>query len=116
MVDGIDPAVLDAYEAMVAGVPGVERKGATMPYTAINGNMYSAISKSGVIGLRLAKVDLAEFLALYGSGLFEGTPGYVSKEYAAVPAALLGDAAVLRDWFRRSHEYATTLKARKTTR
>jgi hypothetical protein len=34
----VDPKVLAAFDAMIAGVPGVERKGAAMPYLSVNGN------------------------------------------------------------------------------
>jgi len=37
-----DPAYLESlanYERLVASVPGLERKGAANPYTALNGNM-----------------------------------------------------------------------------
>jgi hypothetical protein len=112
----IDPAVLAAYDTMIAGVPGVERRGATLPYTSINGNMYSAINKANVIGLRLGKDDLAAFLAAYGATLHEGVPGFIQKEYASVPASLFADSATLQEWFRRSHAYASGLKPKKTTR
>lgn len=111
-----DPDVLAAYDAMISGVPGVERKGAAMPYTSVNGNMYSATSKASVIGLRLGKADLAAFLAPYGTGLWEGVPGFFNKEYAAVPRSLLADMKSLRAWFRKSHEYAAGLKPKKTTK
>ena len=111
----IDPSVLAAYEAMLSAVPGVDRKGAAMPYTSMNGNMYSMISKDGVIGIRLGKADLA---AAFAAGLkpFEGTPGFINKEYAGVPAAMLGAPATLKSWFRKSHAFALTLKPKKTTR
>lgn len=31
------------YEKLLATIPGIERKGATMPYTSLNGNMFSFI-------------------------------------------------------------------------
>ena len=111
----VDLAVLAAYDAMLAGVPGVERKGDTTPYTSLNGNMYSSISKANVIGIRLGAADLAAFMAA-GATPFESLPGFIQKEYAAVPAALLADLPALQEWFRKSHAYATTLKPKKTTR
>jgi hypothetical protein len=113
---GIDQNVLAAYDAMVAGVPGAERKGATLPYTSINGNMYSSISKANVIGLRLSKTDLTTFLETYGATLHEGVPGFIQKEYASIPEALLGDTATLQAWFRKSHAHAQGLKPKRTTR
>lgn len=111
-----DPAVLAAYDRMIAGVPGVERKGATMPYTSVNGNMYSSISKANVIGLRLSNTDLATFLETHSTTLYEGIPGHFMKEYAAVPPSILDDTETLQNWFRKSHSYVSGLKPKKTTR
>lgn len=111
-----DPAVLAAFDRMIAGVPGVERKGASLPYVSINGNMYAAISKDDVIGLRLSEADLSEFLNAHGTQLFEGVPGHFLKEYAAIPATILWNTEFLQRWFRRSHAYASKLKPKKTTR
>ncbi len=33
-----EPKVMAAFETMIAGVAGVERKGAAMPYVSVNGN------------------------------------------------------------------------------
>ncbi len=110
-----DPNVVAAFEAMIAGVPGVERKGAVMPYVSVNGNMYGMVSKAGVIGIRLGKEDLAAFMAAGGQP-FEGTPGFINKEYGGVPAAMLGDVRALKAWFRKSHAFASGLKPKKTTR
>lgn len=38
---------LELYEKLVATNPGIERKGATVPYTSINGHMFSYLSKGG---------------------------------------------------------------------
>lgn len=111
-----DPIVLAAYDRMIAGVSGVERKGATMPYTSINGNMYSSISKANVIGIRLSKPDLATFLETRSTTLYEGVPGHFMKEYGAVPSQMLDDTDDLQAWFRKSHDYAIGLKPKKTTR
>lgn len=111
-----DPAVLAAYDRMIAGVSGVERKGAAMPYTSVNGNMYSSISKANVIGLRLSKTELATFLQTHSTTLHEGVPGHFMKEYAAVPPSMLDDTETLQAWFRKSYSYASGLKPKKTTR
>lgn len=34
------------YERLVATDPRVERKGVTMPYTSVNGHMFSFLTKS----------------------------------------------------------------------
>ena len=104
------PEVLAVFDMMIAGVPGVERKSDQNPYTSINGNMYASMSKLDRIGLRLSKSDLAEFLETFQAGLHEGFPGFIQKEYAAIPESLYGDVEVLQAWFRKSHEHAAGLK------
>ena len=44
--------VLAAYDALVARIPGLERKGVTLPYTSINGNMSSFVTPDGTVALR----------------------------------------------------------------
>jgi len=38
---------LNLYEKLVATNPEVERKGDTMPYTSLNGHMFSLLTKEG---------------------------------------------------------------------
>jgi hypothetical protein len=110
-----DPTALAAFDAMIAAVPGVERKGAAMPYASIEGNMYAMISKANVIGIRLGKDELAAFMAAGGQP-FEGTPGFINTEYGGVPAAMLGDTKTLRKWFKASHAFASGMKPKATSR
>ena len=42
---------LALYEKLVAANPGVERKGATHPYTSLNGHMFSWLHPSGSLAL-----------------------------------------------------------------
>src|SRR5262245_42442244 len=44
---------LSRYEKLIATNPNVERKGATMPYTSLNGHMFSFLTKTGKLALRL---------------------------------------------------------------
>lgn len=111
-----DPAVLDAYKRMVDGVPDVEWKGATHPYTSWNGNMFSHINRDNIIGLRLSKTDLKEFTETYDTGLFEGYPGFFQKEYAAMPPTMYGNTRAMRKWFRKSFAHVSSLKAKPTTK
>jgi TfoX/Sxy family transcriptional regulator of competence genes len=113
---GTDPKVLAAFDMMIAAVAGVERKGVTMPYVSINGNMYAMISKADVIGLRLSGDDLTAFLAAYNAKPFETIPGLANKDYAAVPAALLDDRKTLQSWFRLSYAHASRLTPKATVR
>jgi TfoX/Sxy family transcriptional regulator of competence genes len=108
-----DPAVLEAFDTMIAAVTGVERKGRTMPYVSINGNMFGMINHASAIGLRLSDRDKPAFV-LAGATPFEGTPGYINKDYLSVPASLFGDAKALQTWFRLSYNYASKLTPKPT--
>lgn len=110
-----DPAVLAAFDLMISSVKGVERKGATMPYVSINGNMYGMINKADQIGIRLSDSDREAFM-LAGGKPFEGIPGFVNKEYGGITAEMLSNKKLLQTWFRLSHAYAAKLKPKPTKR
>ena len=97
------------YEALVASVDGVERKGAANPYTSRNGYMTSFIDKAGEVSLRLSKADQAEFLETFDSRV-PVQYGRNMPDFAVVPDALLQDLEVLRPWFVRSWDFAGTLE------
>ena len=106
---------VEAYNRLVAAVPEVQRKGASMPYTSVNGNMFSYLDASGSLALRLSGPDRATFIGRFSTHLHEAY-GIVQREYVAVPDALLGDTERLLPWFRSSLEYAQSLKPKPTTR
>jgi len=101
------------YEALVATRPGVERKGAAMPYTSVNGNMFSLLTPDGTLALRLSESERAAFMAKYGAGQ-PVQYGVVMKEYVAVPAALLAKTRELAKYFAASHAYASALRTKPT--
>lgn len=103
------------YEKLVSTVPGVELKGATMPYTSVNGNMFSYLSKAGKLALRLPESSRESFLKKYKTKLFENY-GIVQKEYVEVPDALLAKTSELKPYFAESFGYALKLKAKPTTK
>jgi hypothetical protein len=99
----------------MASTPGVERKGATMPYTSRNGHMFSFLDATGSMALGLPAEAREEFLARYASTLAE-QHGHTMREYVVVPLSLLERTDELRDWLVRSHEWIGTLKPKATTR
>lgn len=105
---------LAGYDALLAHWPEVERRGASMPYTSLNGNMYSFLGADG-LALRLPKDAREAFLERYATRLYEAN-GAVMKEYVAVPDALLHDTFALRPHFEASYAYAETLTPKPTTR
>ncbi len=58
----ISETVLDAYDALVATHPDVERKGAATPYTSMNGHMFSFLTPDGTLALRLSAADREAFV------------------------------------------------------
>jgi hypothetical protein len=106
---------LPLYEKLVATVPGIERKGATMPYTSLNGHMFSLLTREGPLALRLPEPQRTEFLRKYKTTLVE-TYGTVMKEYVAVPDTLLARTRELSKYFQVSVDYVRGLKPKPTTR
>jgi hypothetical protein len=106
---------VELYEKLVATLPGVERKGATMPYTSLNGNMFSYLSKDGKLELRLPEDARNAFLKKYKAKLCEQY-GIVQKEYVEVPDALLKKTSELKPYFALSFSYVGSLKPKPTTK
>jgi hypothetical protein len=114
----VPPEKLALYERLLASVEGIEGK-ATFGagYTAVNGHMYSMISKHGVVGIRLPEPERSAFIAQYRTEMFRGDPAWPpSKELVAVPDDLLADTAKLKPWLEISHRYVQTLRPKPTTR
>ena len=106
---------LAIYEKLVAANPSIERKGDTMPYTSLNGNMFSLLAKDGSLGFRLSKEDREELINKYKSGLMVQY-GTVMKEYAVIPDQLLNSPRELKKYFDLSYAYAKTLKPKPTSK
>lgn len=106
------PDKVELYDKVVASCPEVRRKGATMPNTSFNGNMFSFIHPSGAVALRLPKGVREEFLEKYATKLFDGY-GIVQKEYVLVPDALMENTDDLAPYFAISFEYCKSLKPKE---
>ena len=106
---------LALYEKLVATNPDVERKGATVPYTSVNGHMFSYLSKEGKLALRLPEEDREAFLKQYKARLCEAY-GVVQREYVEVPDSVLASTRELKRFFDASYRYVSSLKPKPTTR
>jgi hypothetical protein len=103
---------LSLYEKLVETNPGVERKGATLPYTSHNGHMFSILYQDASVGLRLGEKDREAFLKKYKSKHPEQY-GAILKEYVLVPGSLLKKTKELKKYFDLSFEYVRGLKPKK---
>lgn len=111
----IPDAALALYDKLVATQPEVERKGAAMPYTSVNGHMFSFLTKEGRLALRLPAAEREAFLKDYDTTLCKQN-GVVLKEYVEVPAALLKRTQELSTFFGISHAYVAGLNPKPTTK
>ena len=103
------------YEALLATNPKIIRKGATMPYTSVNGNMFSLLTPDGTLALRLPAAEREAFLKRHDTTLCEQY-GVVMKEYVRVPATLLQNTRALAKYLDTSYRYACGLKPKPTTK
>ena len=104
---------LALYEKLVATIPGVERKGDTVPYTSVNGHMFSNLTKAGKLALRLPPDQREQFLATYKAKL-SVEYGVVRKEYVEVPDAVLARTAELQPYFAASYAWVKAMKPKPT--
>lgn len=108
-------AALALYEKLIATNARVVRKGDSVPYTSINGNMSSALHKDGTVALRLPRAERDAFLKKYKTTL-AAHYGVVQPEYVVVPDKLLARTAELRPHFDASVAYVAALKPKATTK
>jgi hypothetical protein len=97
------------YEKLVATHPHAELKGDTIPYTSLNGHMYSFLSKQDELALKLPEEERAKFITKYQTRLAENY-GIVQKEFVVVPDALLSKTSQLKPYFAMGYDYVSSLK------
>lgn len=105
--------LIDQYDKNISILKGIERKGASMPYTSLNGHMFSFINKNGQCGLRLKEEDRTLFIEKYKTTLCVEN-GSTLKEYVYIPETLFSNTKTIQTWFRKSFEYIAILKPKTT--
>ncbi len=106
-------AALSRYEEIVAEYPDLKVKGKANKYTAMNGNMFSALQKDGVLTVRLSDADKKAYNEEHGTSdvIFYGA---VMRGYVYVTREIWTDDARLRALFKQCVEHAQTLKPKPT--
>ena len=114
----VPPDRLALYQRLLAAVPEIEEKSNFgSAYTAVNGNMYSMISKYGSVGIWLPDDVRAEFVERFGAQMYQADPAWpVSKKLVAVPDDVLADTETLRPYMEASYRFALTLRPKPTTK
>jgi hypothetical protein len=105
----------ELYQKLVATNSKVELKGATVPYTSLNGHMFSYMNSSGMLALKLPKEEIEKFLRKYKTKLFEAY-GTTQKDFVTVPDQLLRKTKELSSYFDLSFKYVSSLKPKPTKR
>ncbi len=105
------PDKVTLYDKLITSIPEIERKGDTVPYTSLNGNMFSYLHHDGTLALRLSEKDREDFIKKHKAGLMQAY-GIVQKEYVAVPEKVLADTKEMKKYLKLSFEYVKTLKAK----
>ena len=100
---------IELYDRLIATNPDIERKGAGVPYTSVNGHMFTFMYASGSLGIRLPEPEREAFIKKYDSRLFKAY-GTILKEYVEVPDDLLKNTGELKKYLDLSFSYAMTLK------
>jgi TfoX/Sxy family transcriptional regulator of competence genes len=113
-VNRIAPDKLDLYIKLLSTNPKIELKGATMPYTSLNGNMFTLLTETG-LAMRLAEDDRESFIKKYKTTLHKAY-GTVLKEYVTVPDKLLKNTKELKPYLALSFAYVKSLKPKPTKR
>ncbi|WP_424963992.1 hypothetical protein [Ekhidna sp.] len=103
---------LQLYTDLLSSV-GLEQKGKNMPYTSMNGNMYSFVAKEGYVAIRLSEEDKQAFMNEYNAGPAISY-GATMRGYVHVPDEVLKRTEELSIYMKKSNEFAKTLKPKPT--
>jgi hypothetical protein len=106
---------VERYRRLIATIPGLERKGASIPYTSVNGHMSSYLTESGSLVLRLSGPDRDRFITEYSARLHEAY-GIVQKEFVDVPDDLFAAVDRVAPWFALGHAWIAGQKSKATRR
>ncbi len=107
--DRVPEALIAKYQAAIDTQPDIEFKGAKkLPYTSVNGYMYSSLTKDGRMGIRLSPEDREAFSSEYDAIPFTNYGANI-KEHLEVPTSLLDEPEVLGRWLAKSHAYTLSL-------
>jgi len=105
-------AKLEQFDRIVAQVPGLERKGKTMPYCSDNTYMFALFNKAGEVGFRLSKTDQLQFLEDFDSGPYLSY-GATMKDYVRIPESMVQDEKSAAIYLEKAWKYVQGLPPKK---
>ena len=104
----IPAAKVGLYDRLLATDPTIQRKGATIPYTSTNGKMFTYLTPSGDLRLRLPDEERVAFMKKYRTKPVV-QHGVLMKDWVAVPNALFARVSELKPYLEKSRTYAVQL-------
>ena len=107
--------VIESYDRLIATQPGVDRKGAKIPYTSRNGHMYSYVAEPGSLALRLAPPERATNAAAFGRASIEVRNGNVDGIHIVIHQGMDVRGRITVDGMP-SLAYVSSLKPKPTRR
>jgi hypothetical protein len=103
---------LELYDKLIRERPHMERKGVDLPYTSVNGHMFTFLSAAGSLALRLPAGPREEFLKAHKTTLFVAH-GAILKEYVEVPESLFKNTTELLPHLDVSYAYVLGMKPKQ---
>ncbi len=100
---------LEIYDELIAKCPRFERKGKTVPYTSVNGHMFSILNKDGELGFRYSKEVQEKYFQEFGTTNFK-SHGAVMRGYVLIPDDMLKDLDKLAEYLNESFDFVMTLE------
>lgn len=100
---------LKVYDQLIAKCPRFERKGKTMPYTSVNGYMFSLFNKAGEIGIRFSKSVQETYIEEFKSSIYKSY-GAVMKGYVLIPESMLDNLDHVAKYLNESYDYVMSLE------
>ncbi len=112
---GITQRLLARYDRLIKTLApeGVEREGATMPYTSHNGHMFSFLTPEGKLAMRLPKDEGRDFIARFGGRRCRQN-GRVLEEYVEVTDEMFKKTSTLAWYFGLSWAHVAALPPKTT--
>jgi hypothetical protein len=104
-------AALELYKKAVIAA-GIELKGATLPYTSLNGHMFSVFQKDNTLNLRLAAEDIEGFRKKHKTD-HPVQYGVTLINFVVVPEKVLKNTTMMKKYLKQSEKYVKGLKPKK---
>jgi TfoX/Sxy family transcriptional regulator of competence genes len=109
------PELIAAFDAAIAGKPGVERRQMFgYPCAFLKGNMLSGLFQDQMM-VRLSEADRAK-ASLQAAATPFAPGGRPMREYVVLPPEIVADKRKLGTWLKRAIAYVDTLPAKRPKR